>query len=1043
VNRWRRAERWGQGDGAWIAEVAQALKAERRETPGIEVRVSSAGEVSERLWKVEVQANEPLAPDLRGSEIRRSIEQSTATETVFVGRIVEVEGDTVWVRIPAASGVPSPGRARITPLDGWRSVARFMDRVRQGALWGDLGSQVTQVLAAAAGEMSLDVVASPPGIPPELARRWGLVWGPPGTGKTRLLIDLVARLLKDPDERLLILAPTHRALDEIGERLGKTGLAGIVRAGLPRDPRLRGSRFVEGLSDDYYDLLDALLGASQPEHSAPIYARLQDHAGPTVEALAERDDVRVVLATVQAGQRGVGEGGTLDRIREGAAQFTTVLIDEAGMVPRVSAALCALYAGRRVWLFGDPQQLSPISRAQRTRDPQVMNWLATSAMGHLSPAGVEPNVLRLRAQHRMHPEIREVVAALAYGGDLTDAQPPAPWVFAPRMAGRAFWYRLDAHGHAGSARAEPRGRTRQMTTAAIDALVEAFPFLKPGSSHSVLILTPYRAHRELLQAALRERGLQWRCSTIHAAQGQEADVVLFDTVHAASTAWSPEEWLRLVTVGLSRAKQAVFLLASEAEMNRSWLAPARAKLRQGFAKGGRWIAEAEGLFTAPARPAAMWVAEPGVRVAARGGRRGLRAQIDHIQAERPILTAEQEALVHMDLHKRGPRLVRGVAGSGKSLILAHWAVRLLRGQGVDRVTVVVANVAARTLVLGLLERVWQEQNRGQTPPHGRWSVVVMDQLLTELEREYGLPTPEGDEVWAYDTRARELLTRTVLATRFTACHVDEAQDIGPDGLRLLAALTLSDPEFGPNLHIFYDDGQNVYGRPRPTWVDLGLRLTGRSHILRESHRTTRAIMSLALNLVHRVQPLEKEMLHELMAGDGLTGVAGSWNAVFCASDGESPQVRVFDDPLAEEAWVVETIRELIQVQGLSPGMIRVVTLNGTLRTRLARLLQGQGISAEHRANRSSELGFGDPDKVLVTTPHSIKGWDAEVVLVPGVDRFYRDDQRGPEVERLLQPAALWVALTRARTRLYLSAVRAEDGCGATLYQAVSAFVEPV
>ncbi len=81
------------------------------------------------------------------------------------------------------------------------------------------------------------------------ARDWYLLWGPPGTGKTniamRALVDLA---MANPETRILLLAYTYRATDEIcrmlERRLGESGQANDVylRLGNPLkcDPNLRG-----------------------------------------------------------------------------------------------------------------------------------------------------------------------------------------------------------------------------------------------------------------------------------------------------------------------------------------------------------------------------------------------------------------------------------------------------------------------------------------------------------------------------------------------------------------------------------------------------------------------------------------------------------------------------------------------------------------------------------------------------------------------------------------------------------------------------------
>ena len=58
--------------------------------------------------------------------------------------------------------------------------------------------------------------------------------------------------------------------------------------------------------------------------------------------------------------------------------------------------------------------------------------------------------------------------------------------------------------------------------------------------------------------------------------------------------------------------------------------------------------------------------------------------------------------------------------------------------------------------------------------------------------------------------------------------------------------------------VFYDNAQNIYRRATPNWKALGLDMRGRSDVMRESFRTTRPILELALNLCDRLRPLERD-----------------------------------------------------------------------------------------------------------------------------------------------------------------------------------------
>ncbi|WP_243639819.1 serine/threonine-protein kinase [Streptacidiphilus pinicola] len=68
-----------------------------------------------------------------------------------------------------------------------------------------------------------------------------LIEGPPGTGKTTVIAEIVEQTLRrSPKARILIVSQTHIAIDNALKRIADSGRSDVVRLGLPDDPRVAG-----------------------------------------------------------------------------------------------------------------------------------------------------------------------------------------------------------------------------------------------------------------------------------------------------------------------------------------------------------------------------------------------------------------------------------------------------------------------------------------------------------------------------------------------------------------------------------------------------------------------------------------------------------------------------------------------------------------------------------------------------------------------------------------------------------------------------------
>ena len=168
-------------------------------------------------------------------------EDADEREPFWSGEVVEVDetAGRIFVSISNPDQKPTTGTFYVRPFE----FLGLLNEVFNSESFSEIRNVLVPRLGATEGGIHprIDGPASNglTSLQPMWDHAWGILWGPPGTGKTYCIGQQVSQILGDPTERILITSTTNKALDEAAIGLGKacrraTGSEESVGAGPSR-----------------------------------------------------------------------------------------------------------------------------------------------------------------------------------------------------------------------------------------------------------------------------------------------------------------------------------------------------------------------------------------------------------------------------------------------------------------------------------------------------------------------------------------------------------------------------------------------------------------------------------------------------------------------------------------------------------------------------------------------------------------------------------------------------------------------------------------
>ena len=408
------------------------------------------------------------------------------------------------------------------------------------------------------------------------------VWGPPGTGKTRTLAYLIA-VATLAGKKVLAVAIANVAVDQLAlgvvralEDLSQGGWqlleeGKVLRFGHPRLVEVSGERRLYPQRDEIQRLRQALFEAEQQlvalkDGDAVERAILTKETSDLQDALKNLTrnllgEVRIVLTTaVQTALEPAFD----------AVGFDLVVMDEASMMPVPSVLVAGGHAGRRIVIAGDFRQLAPISVAKSAR---ALNWLHRDIFTFAGVADdlTHPALQMLITQRRMQPPICALINDAFYEGKLISDVPPNPEEIAalePVPGASVVFVSLRASD--GSQVELTAANSRRNEASALIVLRLAAYYLRSSAAVRVGVITPYRGQVSLIKDLLKNAKLsvaerdRVKVGTIHAFQGSEDDIIIWDLVEARNykigRLYHGDTGNRLANVAISRAKNKLVII---------------------------------------------------------------------------------------------------------------------------------------------------------------------------------------------------------------------------------------------------------------------------------------------------------------------------------------------------------------------------------------------------------------------------------------------------------------------------------------------------
>ncbi|HEY9690688.1 MAG TPA: 3'-5' exonuclease [Oculatellaceae cyanobacterium] len=351
----------------------------------------------------------------------------------------------------------------------------------------------------------------------------------------------------------------------------------------------------------------------------------------------------------------------------------------------------------------------------------------------------------------------------------------------------------------------------------------------------------------------------------------------------------------------------------------------------------------------------------------------------------------------------GHRVIHGVAGSGKTLILVY-RCQYLAEQYSKPILCLCFNVS----LASKLRYALAEKNLTSTVKvrhfHG-WCVDILKAHQLALPDSRAL----RGEAFVEDLVHRVIQgfdTGVIAPGQYGAVIIDEGHDFKPEWLKLTTQMV--DPETN-SLLVLYDDAQSIYEKKQRqnfSFKSVGIQAQGRTTIFKLNYRNTAEVLTLAYEFARVVlaPPEETEDDTPVLIQPQSAGRRG-----------KKPELIRLPSFMQEVRYLNERVQQLHE-RGTAWNDMAIIYRTKFMGERIKEQFYRAQIPVEWVNATSSSRTYQPADNsIKLITMHSSKGLEFPVVFIPGLGYLPNMSENADDEARLL-----YVAMTRAIEQLVIT-----------------------